>query len=168
MTRLFTTVKTNSLRRNPDSSYTLRLSSDKDALCKACALYNDCPTRQSKQIESCFDFMPVFAFTDGTNLDKAVFNTIRIGEAWSKRLEIGQTIAIYDKKADTLMMAKVVDIDWSIDKEIMLERHAAINHLGMNLSNPPSELSKILQNNYGKGFYSKSKGLTAIYLSPLV
>ena len=167
MTYKFLSVKTNALRRKPDLSYTLTVAKNEDALCEACARYNECPLRQSELVKSCFEFIPVFVFTDGKNLDKAIFNTIRIGKSWSARLSIGQTIALYDKRAGAIYKAKVINIDWDIDKSMILSTHAAMNHLGMELSAPSKELETILQNNYGKGFYSKSKGLTAIYLSKI-
>ncbi|MGI1988644.1 hypothetical protein [Shewanella glacialipiscicola] len=167
MTHKFLAVKTNALRRKTDFSYTLTVAKNEDALCEACALYSDCPLRQSALVKRCTEFMPVFVFADGNNLDKAIFNTLRIGKSWSDRLSIGQTIALYDKHTGTMSKAKVINIDWDIDKDSMLANHAAMNHLGMELSNPATELEKILQNNYGKGFYSKSKGLTAIYLSKI-
>lgn len=158
----FQTVRLNALKRLPDRTYRLTSKLNGNALCVACSSYNECP--KASTVKTCAEFIPVFVFSDPTNLDNQSFNTIRLGKAWHERLEPGQTISLYDAKNDHKFNMKVVSVHWSIDKEDLLEDHAALNHLGKTYNNPASDLKKKLINMYGKNFFANAKGLTALYL----
>ena len=161
--RAFQTVRLNALRRLPDKTYRLTSKEHEDALCRACERFERCP--QASTVKTCADFIPVFVFSDPTNLDKQSFNTIRLGRAWYERLESGQEVALYDKKFDRMFRARVTTIYWDSNKKEHLVEHAPRNHLGQATDNPALDLAKILISTYGKNFFAKANGLTAIYLT---
>lgn len=160
----FLSVKTNALRRFPGNEFTLTCSSNENALCDACAASDACPQRNSKK--RCADFIPVLRFAVNANLYAGPYNTIRIGKAWSDRLQTGQRVGIWDDVERRLSFAKVEVSFWHDDKREILNTHAYHNHIGMTLEDPAAQLPTVLMNCYGKGFYTKSWGLSAIYLQP--
>lgn len=160
----FLSVKTNALRRIQTNEFTLTCSSNGNALCDACAASDECPQRNTKK--SCADFIPVLRFAINANLYAGVYNTIRIGKAWSDRLQPGQRVGIWDDVEERLTFAVVEASHWSDDKQQILDLHAARNHIGMTLDDPAAQMPGVLMNCYGKGFYAKSWGLSAVYLRP--
>ncbi|MGF1781129.1 hypothetical protein [Vibrio fluvialis] len=161
--KAFQTVRLSSLKRLPDNTFRLTSKEHEDALCRACERFERCP--QASQVKTCAEFVPVFVFDNPVNLDKQSFNTIRLGRAWYERLESGQEVALYDKKFDRMFRAKVTTIYWSDNKKEILKTHAPRNHLGQSFDNPPADLARSLVNSYGKNFFAKANGLTAIYLT---
>jgi hypothetical protein len=161
----FLSVKTNALRRFPNSEFTLTCRSNENALCDACAASDACPQRNSKK--RCADFIPVLRFAINANLYSGLYNTIRIGKAWSDRLQPGQRVGIWDDVERRLTFAVVETSHWSEDKAEILNLHAGRNHIGMTLDSPASQMPGVLMNCYGNGFYTKSWGLSAIYLQPV-
>lgn len=160
----FLTVKTNALKRFPDASYTLTCAADGNALCNACAASTTCPSVNTRQ--RCSEFVPVLQFAINDNLTLPLYNTIRIGKAWSDRLPVGARVGVWDGVKRELTYAKVKASFWGEDKQQVLDHHAANNHIGMTLEFPRRQMAEVLQRCYGKGFYARSYGLSAIYLSP--
>lgn len=158
----FLSVKTNALRRFPSNDFTLTCSSNENALCDACAASDACSQRNTKK--RCSDFIPVLRFAVNANLYSGPYNTIRIGKAWSDRLQTGQRVGIWDDVERRLTFAIVEASFWGEDKQEILNQHAHHNHIGMTLEDPVAQLPGVLMNCYGKGFYAKSWGLSAIYL----
>lgn len=161
----FLTVKTNALRRHADAHFTLTSKHNGNALCDACAASSECPQRNSKT--RCADFIPVLRFSVNENLSLSLWNTIRIGKAWSDRLPVGTRVGVWDDVREELSFATVVENFWGEEKAQVLAGHAAKNHIGMTLENPAVELAEVLANCYGRGFYAKSFGLSVIYLRPV-
>ncbi len=160
----FLTVKTNALRRYPDNHYTLTSASNGNALCDACAASSECPMRNERK--RCAQFVPVLRFAVNANLDLPLYNTIRIGKAWSDRLPVGTRVGVWDDVKRELSFSVVRENYWGQDKQLMLAAHAGRNHIGMTLDAPATDLAGVLANCYGKGFYAKSFGLSVLYLSP--
>ncbi|MFQ2789883.1 hypothetical protein ACK302_05070 [Aeromonas caviae] len=102
------------------------------------------------------------------NLDLPLYNTIRIGKAWSDRLPVGTRVGVWDDVKRELSFSVVRENYWGQDKQLVLAAHAGRNHIGMTLDSPATDLAGVLANCYGKGFYAKSFGLSVLYLSPAV
>lgn len=160
----FLTIKTNALRRQADAHFTLTSKHNGNALCDACAASSECPQRNAKT--RCAEFIPVLRFAVNENLELPLWNTIRIGKAWSDRLPVGSRVGVWDDVRKVLSYATVVDNHWGENKVDVLAGHAAKNHIGMTLDNPAVELAEVLANCYGRGFYAKSFGLSVLYLQP--
>ena len=160
----FLDIKTNTLRRLASGEFVLVDTRYPDALCRGCADFATCPLAST--VRRCALFVPVFVFRDDTHLDDTLFNTIRLGRAWSQRLAEGSEIGLYTKTTDVLRRAVVRRIYWDDDKAALLRLHASRNHLGMTLADPAAELERKLRSMYGNNFYNSAKGLTALYLSP--
>lgn len=161
--KAFQTVRLNALKRLSDNTFRLTSKEHEDALCRAWERFERCS--QASNVKTCSEFVPVFVFSDPTNLDRQSFNTIRLGRAWYERLESGQIVALYDKKFDRMFRAKVTTIYWSNNKKDILKEHASRNHLGQTYDNPPADLARTLISSYGKNFFARANGLTAIYLT---
>ena len=161
----FLTIKTNALRRYPDNHFTLTCASNGNALCDACAASSECPMRYQKK--RCDQFVPVLRFAVSANLDLPLYNTIRIGKAWSDRLPVGSRVGVWDDVKRELSFAEVKGNFWGKEKDLVLAEHAGRNHIGMTLASPAVELAGVLANCYGMGFYAKSFGLSVLYLSPI-
>ncbi|GAL23028.1 hypothetical protein JCM19235_1329 [Vibrio maritimus] len=158
----FQSVRLNSLRRLSDDSFVLNSKEHEDALCRACERFTRCP--KASTVTQCKEFIPVFVFANPTNLDKHAFNTIRLGRAWYSRLQSGSIVALYDKKFDRMFKAQVTTVYWGSNKEELLTEHSSRNHIGQTLDEPADGMKRILINSYGKNFFDKANGLTAIYL----
>lgn len=163
----FLNVRMNALRRHQDDTYTLTCSKDPHALCHACMRFKNCDLRKSDRVLSCDKFTPILVFANMLNLDKPETNTLRIGKSWYDRLKKDQVVGCYDKDTQQLWFAKVVARYWHKDKELMCKKHGEFNHLGMELIKKGITMQSILEKCYGRGFYSNSNGISAIYLDLL-
>lgn len=159
----FLTVKTNALRRHSDNTFTLNLKAHTNALCDACAA-SGCVARDT--LNQCTDFIPVLrfavseGFTSGTQR-----NTIRIGKAWFTRLQIGQTIALWDDKNQQLLTARVDAVYWNENKDQLLKDHSQYNHMVQCNAVKKESFKALLESCSGTGFYRNANGLTAIYFT---
>lgn len=159
----FLTVKTNSLRRNANREYTLNSIHNRNALCDACASFNSCTQRYSTRI--CKQFIPVLRFAVNAGLrDNTIRrNTLRVGQAWFKRLSVGDKFAMWDDINSELIYAIVDEIYWSEDKDLFLREHGKFNHMVASGEIHESGVQKLLISTIGAGFYARAFGLTAIY-----
>lgn len=160
----FLNVKTNALRRQKNNEYKLTCKSNLNALCEACLQYDNCKRRKLEQVKTCSDFTPILVFIDGHNLDTPKVNTLRIGQAWYKRLHVGQMVGVFCRNDQSMSTATISELYWSDDKPLMIATHGNFNHLGINYLNQYSKIERIIQSNYGRNFYLNAKGMTAIYL----
>jgi len=150
---------TRQLKRDPDGKYR---SGGGKIPCDHCARTVDCPL---KPLATCEFFMPALPFNDETGLRK-IANTIRVGVAWTQRLDIGQVIALYNVKHRALFgHSRVVGMARGLIKP-MLDVHAHANHL--MLDTPPekaaSQLYDWLRQQYGPRIINPDTKITAIYL----
>lgn len=163
----FLNVKTNALRRNANNEFTLTCSSNRNALCDACAAFNECSKKLTKT--HCSDFVPVLRFSVNAGLydNTKIRNTIRVGQAWYKRLEIGQKIALWDGVQQKLTYALVESVHWDKDKSAFLEEHGSFNHMVVSGQIKHFDLEGLLRTQIGTGFYRNANGLTAVYFQTL-
>ena len=159
----FLTVKTNALRRHAEHAFTLNSKANPYALCDACAA-SECVARNTRT--QCTAFIPALrfavssGFTSGTQR-----NTIRIGKAWFTRLQIGQTIALWDDKNQQLLTARVDAVYWNENKDQLLKDHSQYNHMVQCNAVKKESFKALLESCSGTGFYRNARGLTAIYFT---
>lgn len=150
---------TRQLKRQPNGHYT---SGAGKLPCDHCGWNVDCPIRP---VASCSLFLPAIPFTDETGLRK-VANTVRVGVAWTKRLHVGQTVALYNSVRKAIFgYARVVGME-SGPIAHMLANHAHANHL--MLDTPPETAAERLhawqRQQYGPRIIHDETKITAIYL----
>lgn len=135
-------------------------------LCDSCGHNQTCSIRSQANM-ICTDYQPVLAFKSMAGTENR-FNTFRLGGAWTKRLQPGQRIGLIDAKLNKTGEALVTDVHCG-DKLLMLEIHAARNHLMIAKphQDPAIELARLLRNLYGTGFFAKAGFLTVIDLERL-
>jgi len=147
----------------------LRLTSDGfvagagKKVCDHCGFIAACPI-SGRQV-SCFDFLPTLPFTDETGMS-AVFNTVRIGKAWPKRLNDRDHIALYNPKTAIIFGHATVLQMFTGSIRSILANHAHANHL--MLDKEPGDAAELLfkwqRQNYGPRIVHEDASLTAIYL----
>ena len=147
------------------------------SLCEHCTQQRTCKAlksidrAQSKykigaQIKECKSYIYPILFVDPKGTE-GVFNTIRLGEAWLKRLEIGDTVGLIDKEGNVFGYAEVTDI-FSRTREFAIRENAYQNHLyvnsGMTQAEAGRDLEKKLPNLYGNLIVKSNSMATVIYL----
>lgn len=132
-------------------------------ICDHCGHRATC--RLVDQVSQCADFLPALPFTDETGLQK-VSNTMRVGRAWTERLQIGQTVALYHtKRREVFGYAQVLHHSYGPIVP-MLRLHAGANHLMLDtpLKKAPKVLGEWMRQNYGPRIINGDTTLTAVYL----
>jgi len=129
------------------------------------------------QIVTCKSFVSPIPFTDPTGLDQAIFNTVRLGEAWFNRLKYGDYVSLTGNDKTSIGFKMVQSVHTGPAKE-MLQEHAKLNHLILgdrestqtDVSNNEkvSRLTNVLKKQYGPHIFNESKPLTVIYLGGLL
>lgn len=113
----------------------------------------------------CETFLPALPFTDELGLDRRC-NTIRVGKAWTERLVIGQTVALYHAKRQTIFGHSTVLATIAGPISDILAAHARFNHL--LLDTPPAAAAETLHSwlrrNYGPRIIHENTRISAIYL----
>ena len=150
---------TRQLRRTAEGHY---VSGAGKIPCDHCGLVLECGMAP---MSSCSVFMPTIPFVGQVGMNR-LFNTIRVGKAWTQRLDPNQTIALYEVKEKRIFgHARVIGHACG-NIEAMLKDHAQANHL--MLDTPPAEAPAILHSwlrqNYGPRIITDQTNLTAIYL----
>jgi hypothetical protein len=154
---------TRQLRRTDNGHY---VSGAGKVPCDHCGFTLDCPIKMAAPIvHACKMFLPAIPFTDETGLRK-VANTVRVGVAWTKRLQIGQTVALYNSAKKVIFgYARVVGMESGPIRQ-MLHDHAHANHL--MLDTPPETAADRLhawqRQQYGPRIIHDETKITAIYL----
>lgn len=150
---------TRQLKRSPDGHYR---SGGGRFPCDHCGLTQECPL---KPVDLCKLFMPVLPFTDETGLDR-LSNTLRIGKAWTERLTMGQTIALYHPKKKVIFgHARLVGMSRGPIRS-MLKAHAHANHL-MLQADPKIAADYMfawMKQNYGPRIVHEETTISALYL----
>lgn len=135
-------------------------------ICDHCGINDTCQVTPSAN--TCQLFLPALPFQDETGLDRPS-NTVRVGVAWTKRLQVGQTIALYNARTKKVFgHAKVTQLEAGGIVE-MLRAHARNNHLMLDTDpkRAPAELYKWQKQNYGPRIIHEETKITAIYLQRL-
>ena len=120
---------------------------------------------QAKPRISCAEFLPAIPFTDEAGMQK-LFNTIRVGMAWTRRLYSGQVISLYSPKSKIIFGHGRVLHTAAGPIDDMLAQHAHANHLMLPESSEeaPSILHGWLKQNYGPRIINETTRITAIYI----
>jgi len=117
-------------------------------------------------VHACEIFIPVLSFSVLDGLDQPIWNTIRIGAAWPKRMGEGQTVAIADTVNKRIVKRMSVKGMSTAPLAEICERHAKYNHaiLHRQPEDPVTEMMRIMRNAYGSNFAAAGRNATAIYL----
>jgi hypothetical protein len=134
-------------------------------ICDHCGHRNVCANVD--QTNSCPDYLPALPFIDdvGFATDRPA-NTMRVGRAWTERLDEGQIIALYDTKLKVIFGYAAVQKLYVGPIVEMLKAHASNNHIMLTTPKrrAPAELGAWMLQNYGPHIIHERTTLTAIYL----
>lgn len=139
-------------------------------LCSMCGRREACETfgrmmgyEHKNPIRRCDQYMPPLVFRDKRGTDK-VFNTFRLGAAWSSRVQPGTEVALVDGGGQIFGTAKVRSVyhgaieDMAIlfgeDNHMLLEKDAVL----------PDDMLRVLRGAYGGMIYDAHDTATVIYL----
>lgn len=96
-----------------------------------------------------------------------VFNTLRLGSRWAKRVREGMVLTLLDEFDKPFGQAEVLSI-YEGDKDQIIKSHAKFNHNlaedGLDETEAYQIMLKRLARVYGSGYFKKAKTMTAIYL----
>lgn len=150
---------TRHLKRDTNGSY--RTGGGK-VICDICSLQYECSIKPQN---TCQYFVPALGFYDRTGMLK-VFNTMRVGKAWTERLVPGQTIGLWCPiEKDVFGYAEVLSFTSGPISRMIVE-HAEHNHLMLdaNYVKAQRQLLVWLKQQYGPRIIHEKTQLTAIYL----
>lgn len=166
---------TRKLKRTADGYFTTRrihdIDKDDDTLCGYCGR-NACPllaTLAGKtlvNVKACREFIPILSFSVLTGLHEPIFNTIRLGLAWPKRLDVGDRVRVMDTKNGAfLRVMRVKEFATGSLGEIVTH-HAHRNHalIASDAPDKPAEMMRVLRGAYGSTYTHTGRSATAIYL----
>ena len=131
-------------------------------VCDHCGFIQICAVRPR---DLCKQFLPVIPFVDEIGLGDFA-NTVRVGVAWSKRLQTNQMVALYNSKRQEIFgLARVINLVAGPIDEI-LARHAHMNHIMLEQprEDAPDLLKKWQLRNYGPRIINEDTRITTIYL----
>lgn len=146
-------------------------------LCHYCAVQARCEYRAqirsaeragklSAPVTTCAEYHYPIHFRDTTGIDHPGFNTVRLGEAWSKRLAPGDWVGLLNSDKQILHTAQVKQVQVvSLDTNGLLP-YASANHLligqPLDADQASDKLLKILRNSYGKLVFENNRTCTVI------
>ena len=120
-------------------------------------------------LDKCDKFQPVFGFIPPLNNLVGRFNTFRMGESASSRLDVGDSVALFDTKAKKVFGVGEVTGLFSGQFDRMLLQHAKNNHTQIgNTTNPVDSLSKIVKRMYGPHIVNDKAIVSVIYINTLL
>jgi len=168
-------IDTRRLKKLPDGSYTMHRAGhvpEGRGLCETCG-HQACPIMGQAllhhvrvEVHACPIYVPCFGFSVLNGLDLPYWNTIRIGEAWPKRLRPGQEVCIVDTRNDRVVRTMLVERMEVGSLHEVIRDHAARNHhiLATQPDDPIMEMHRVLRGAYGSNFAAPTRRATAIYL----
>lgn len=129
--------------------------------CDSCAIHDVCTLRR----ERCDMMVPTISFAniEGT---QSVFNTLRLGKAWSQRLAPGQIVGIHDLSTNEITgYADVLQL-YCGNFEDMMKTHAHANHLmlGYDIETAQEQMTTWFRKQYGPSVVKEITKITAVYL----
>lgn len=98
------------------------------------------------------------------------FNTVRLGLAWSKKLNVGDKVYLSDNKQKLVIGEAVVTELHTGSLEEICQSHAQMNHTQLeepDKAKTPDGLMSVIQKFYGPHIAVPTKKATAIYLRRL-
>jgi len=178
-------MKTNQIKRLENDHFTVEpLSAFNDPgrlLCNHCAKAR-CNMRNYvrrldkgravMKVQSCALFIPTLGFSVLQGLEGDLWNTVRIGAAWGRRLEPGMTVAIADTANKVMRDPMIVKSVYVGTLDNMLHVHAENNHAikaeievgKIKHHQAPERLERILKNAYGTNIAASDRDASVIYL----
>lgn len=148
------------------------------SLCNLCGIGASCKPRASLArlqgandlvvgVKSCGDFRLTLTFRSNVGMEQE-FNTMRLGPAWARRVEVGKLVNLRTTSGEKVGVAKVVSKHVE-DFEEALRKHAHMNHVavGMKAAKARETVRRELVNANGKNFIARAGVLSVIYLMPI-
>lgn len=147
-------------------------------LCESCCSQLDCKHKVALErlelahsipviIKHCPHFVYPIVFRDSKGLI-AGCNTMRMGKAWSNRVERGDAVGFVDKDNKVFSTATVKEV-LLLSKAEALAEHSHLNHMliedSLGKQEAAGKLAKILRNNYGNLVYKNNDLITVIYFN---
>jgi len=127
--------------------------------CDNCAIRSMC----GAELTECPIMVPTLSFSDrfGTG---GVFNTLRLGKAWSQRIHPGQLIALHD--SDGVYGYAEVQQLYCGEFYPMMKTHAHANHLmlGKDFETAIAAMTEWFKKQYGPTVVKEATKITAVYL----
>lgn len=165
-----------------EKTFRLRDSTAKQgvSICGSCGRNQDCALPQppdGSALRECIHFQHPIVFMKATGLDGEHYNTMRLGESWSKRLRAGDSICLVLKKRGAAaglyrLCSAVITHVLHTDRE-MAVAHCQLNHMLMEgelaAADRPTQIAamrKILDSSYGTNISKRYTTATIIYLKP--
>jgi hypothetical protein len=134
-------------------------------ICDHCGHRNVCANVDT--VKACEQYLPALPFVGDVGFELGrIVNTMRVGRAWTQRLDRGDTVALYDTKLKAIFGYALVERTVAGNIVPMLKEHAANNHIMLNTPKrkAPAELGAWMLQNYGPHIVHQGTTLTAIYL----
>lgn len=128
-------------------------------LCERCGIYETCEGSSARAneldveivVSECGNFQPIILFVNPKGTDD-VFSTIRLGQAWIKRLRTGSVVSLFSKKEGRYGTAEVIQTNLDI-KSATICRSIYSNHMMLDFIGTQHDkieaLTKIVKNSYG-------------------
>jgi hypothetical protein len=123
-------------------------------------------TKVQMTVEACKEFLPIISFSVTSGLEEPIFNTVRLGKAWPKRLNEGDRVRMMNsKEGQFLRIMRVQKMETGLLGDI-LASHAHRNHalIASDAPDKPAKLLRILRGAYGSTYTHAERTATAIYL----
>ena len=97
---------------------------------------------------------------------EGVFNTVRVGMTWSRRLTNGMKVALMDKKNSLIFGYATVELVECGALGDIVQRYAHENHnqKGLDPEGAPERLTQSMTKRYGPHIITPTKKVSVIYL----
>lgn len=118
-------------------------------------------------IRGCGSYVPPLTFGSEKGLLVSGFNTLRLGEAWAKRLRVGDYVdLLHSGTMDLIRTAEVARIV-SGPKLDMIRAHSHLNHMyieeGLKRKDAAAKMTSLLPSLYGGLIFRNNESATVIY-----
>ena len=160
--------------RKEDRGYTIEPKSilaREGLICDSCGIQSQCPIYQFKQkaeshadisVKTCTRYVPVLGFRKPYLGLNGYFNTLRAGDTWMRRVDVGKTIALCDAKSGAIIgFGTVKQLDCAPFDDALRD-HAHLNHMAV-AGKTTDDVEHVLRKSYGH-FLKDDAKLTAIYI----
>lgn len=140
-------------------------------LCQFCGNRENCETLNNAKdvIIECDKYQFPIMFRDPKGLD-GLFNTMRLGKTWSKRVFKDDIVALVNKEGRRIGLAKVREV-FLLSKEEAIVKHSEENHLFKVKQDKQvsviARMEKILRASYGNLVYNNNDQITVINLEQI-
>lgn len=178
-------MDTKRIKRLEGGAFTIQTKADREntaTICNHCGIKTECPAASTMKslavmgcttkVTSCERFRPALGFSITAGTDLSIWNTIRLGGAWVKRLDPGMTVSLIDTRAKTVLGEASVLRCERLSLIDAVSLHAKANHAiqaklkaqKLNLEDVSKEMRRILRNAYGTTYTKDDRDVSVIYL----